>query len=180
MSRTKPVRPEKAAKLEELKEKFSRATSVVLVDFKGTSVEQITGLRAKMRAADVEYQVVKNTLARKALEGTDVAVLEDLFKGPTGVAIGYEDPGAPSKVLDEAAKDLEKMEFKGAMVEGQAYGPEAIPDLAKLPGKKDIQAMFAAMLQAPLSNFAGVLNAPLRDFVWVLDAKRRKDEEAGS
>lgn len=172
-------RTDKAAKLEELKDKFSRAQSVVLVDFSGINVEQITEVRAKLREKDVEYQVVKNTLARQAMEGTSVSVLEEHFSGPTGMAISYDDAAAPAKVLNDAAKDLEALTFKGAMVEGEAFGADAISDLAKMPSKDDIRATFVATLQAPLANFAGVINAPQRDFTWLMDALRRKKEESG-
>lgn len=170
-------RTEKQAKIDQLKEKFANAQSVVLVDFTGVTVEKITQVRSKLRKAGVHYEVIKNTLAKKAMPGTPVESLAGYYEGITGTAISFDDPAAPAKVLTEVVKEVDAIKFKAAMVGGQAFGPEAVPELAKLPSKKDIQAQLLATIQAPVTHIVAGINAPLRDFVFAIDAIRRSREE---
>jgi large subunit ribosomal protein L10 len=169
-------RNEKKARVRLLQEKFARAQSVVLLDFSGTSVPQITALRAKLREQDVEYRVVKNTLALRALEDTPLAALQDHFSGPTAMALSYDDPVVPARALQEATKELKTLQFKAILLEGRVLGPEAVAAVAKLPSKNELRANLLSVLQGPQRNFLGVLQAPLRNFVGLLEALRRECE----
>lgn len=170
-------RNEKELKLSELQEKFARVQSAVLIDFTGISVNNVTALRNQLRDKGVEYQVVKNTLAKKAMVGTNMALLEDAFKGTTGVALSYDDPSAPAKVLTKAKKDIPAIVFKAAMVDGKRFGADRIEDLSKLPSKDEVRAQLLATLMAPAQQLVGVLQAPLRDFALVL--KAREEQQKG-
>lgn len=167
-------RMQKADRVEVLKEKFAKAQAAVVVDYTGTSVQKITDIRDRLREVEVEYYVVKNTLARLAMDGNSIGLLKDMFKGPTAIALSFDDPAAPAKVLTKIAKEVETIKFKGAMVDGQSFGPEAIDSLSKLPSKDDIRARLLATLLAPATNLVGVLSAPLREMVQVLSAYHDK------
>jgi len=109
---------EKKEAIDELHEKFSRAKTAIITGYAGINVEQITELRSKLRQSKVEYRVVKNTLARKAAEGTGLAPLKDHFVGPVGIALGFDDVVAPAKVLAEFRKIQAKLEVKVGVLDG--------------------------------------------------------------
>ncbi|HHX14416.1 MAG TPA: 50S ribosomal protein L10, partial [Clostridiales bacterium] len=103
----------KQATVNEIKEKLSKATSAVVVDYMGITVEQANAMRKKLREGDVDYTVYKNTFFSRAIEGTEFEALKDLLKGPSAFALSYDDAIAPARLLNEVIKDLKKMEFKG-------------------------------------------------------------------
>jgi len=173
---------EKRDAVEFLEEKFEKAQGIVFTDFRGLKVSQMNELRSKFfEAGGVEFLVAKNTLTRIALKNTGTEVTtDDLLSGPTGMGIGYEDPVLPAKVLADFAKANKKLEFKGALVDGEFYGVDRIKDLAALPPVDQLRAMVIGGITSPLSGFVGVLNETLRSFVGVLDAiiEKKKAEEA--
>lgn len=130
---------EKKEAIDELHAKFVRAKTAVITGYSGINVEQITELRAKLRAAKVEYRVVKNTLARKASEGTGLEPLKDYFIGPVGIALGYDDVVAPAKVLFDFSKTQEKLQLKVGVLDGKLLKQADIKALASLPSLNSLR-----------------------------------------
>lgn len=178
------TRTEKAAVVDAVKENFDKAVAVVLVNFAGIDVQQITELRSRFRAAGVEYKVVKNRLIKKALEGSDVASNETLqaaLKGMTGVAWSYEDPSAAAKIIKKFRKEAdenEKLEVKCGLLDSEVLeAPRVENELATLPGKDEIRATLLAQLMAPMQKLVMQLNAPAQNLGFAIDARRRQLEE---
>ncbi len=167
-------RDEKKDAIAELHEKFSRAKTAVITGYSGINVEQITELRSKLRGAKVEYRVVKNTLARKAAEGTGLEPLKDHFVGPVGIALGYDDVVAPAKVLTDFGKTQEKLQVKVGVLDGKLLQPADIKALASLPSLNTLRGKIVGLLQAPASRMVGVLAAPGGQIARVMKAKADK------
>ena len=159
-----------------IKERFDRMTSVVLLDYKGLSVESVTKLRVEFRKQGVEYKVLKNTLIRQAIKGQPWAeAFGKNLVGMTGVAFSYEDPSAAAKVVKAFRKDNEKLKVKGGLVDGQLVAADKVEsELATMPGKDELRAMLLATFQAPLTQFVQLLQAPAQNLVYVLKAKEEK------
>jgi len=170
-------RETKRAVVAELSEEFSQATCLYLADYRGLTVEEVNVLRRKCRDGGVTYRVVKNTLAKLALRGTDKEALAGSFVGPTAAAWTTEDPLGPAKVLVDVAKDYEHFEIKEAVVEGKAMSPAEVEQLSKLPGKDALRSQLLSVLVAPLQQLTSVIAAPARDIVGVIDAYVSKDNE---
>ena len=165
---------EKQEVINELHEKFARAKAAVLTGYSGINVEQITELRSKLRQAKVEYRVIKNTLARRAAEGTGLEPLKDYFVGPIGIALGYDDPVAPAKMLQEFSKTQQKLELKVGVLEGKLLKQADVKALASLPSLNALRGKIIGLLQAPASRIVGVLQAPGGQVARVLKAKADK------
>jgi large subunit ribosomal protein L10 len=162
----------------EIAEKIKAAHSVVIVDTSGVTVEEITALRAKFRAAGVDYKVLKNTLVRRALDDLGIKELDELLVGPSAFAFGMTDAVAPAKILsDYIAEDkAKKFTIKAGLMDGQFMDPKAVNALAKLPPKDVLLAKMMGSLNAPITNFVGVLSATLRSLVYAVDAVRKQKE----
>lgn len=143
--------------VDEIKSKVEGATTVVLVDYRGLNVEQDTRLRKNLREAGCEYKVYKNTLMRRAFEGTDCAQLDSLLEGPSAIAISKDDATAPIRILNNMAKEAEALEFKAAIVEGNFYDAEGVKALANIPSREELLARLLGSFQAPITNFARVI-----------------------
>lgn len=165
---------EKQDVIKELHEKFARAKTAILTGYTGINVEQITELRAKLRQSKIEYRVVKNTLARKASVGTGLEPLKDHFVGPIGIALGYDDPVAPAKLLTEFSKKQDKLAVKIGVLDGRMLKQADIKALASLPSLNALRAKIIGVLQAPASRMVGVLQAPAGQIARVLKAKADK------
>ncbi len=165
---------EKKETISELHEKFARAKTAVITAYSGINVEQITDLRSKLRKANVEYRVVKNTLARKAVEGTGLEPLKEHFVGPVGIALGYDDVVAPAKVLAEFSKAQEKLLLKVGVLDGKLLKQADIKALASLPSLNSLRGKIVGLLQAPASRMVGVLAAPGGQIARVMKAKADK------
>ena len=180
MAAATSTRAGKTALIGEVKGKFDKMTSAVFLDYKGMTVEQATTLRASFRKAGVEYKVVKNTLVRHALKGSDVAAkLDGVLVGMTGVAWSYEDPSAAAKVVKAFKKDLgdksETLKVKAGLIDGTVLDAKGVEDqLATMPGKDELRAKLLATFQAPLQQFVALLQAPTQNFVYLLAAKERE------
>jgi large subunit ribosomal protein L10 len=177
------ISPTKQAKIEAVggvKITLSKATSYVLLGFKGMTVLQVTDLRTEFRKAGVEYRVIKNTLLLQALKGTPLEgnkSVESALAGETGVAFSFEDPSAAAKVVKKFRKDEknEKLQVKLAILDASVIpGDKVESDLATMPGKDELRAMLLATLQAPMQQFVGQLQAPLQNLVYVLEARRKQ------
>jgi len=157
----------------EIHEKLARAKAVFVADFRGMTVEKATTLRNELRAAEVEYKVVKNTLLQLASVETDAAVLTQYFKGPTAVAMTSSDPVAAAKVLSKYAKDqLAAFKLKGGVLSGKLISAAEIQALSELPSREVLIAKMLGSMNAPATNFVGVLAAVPGSFVRALDAIR--------
>lgn len=161
----------KAAIVEEVYDKFSKAKSIVVVDYLGLTVEQATALRAQLRAEGVELEVIKNTFLRRAADKAGYEGLDDTFSGPTAVAFSYDDVVAPARIIAKFAKDAEALEIKGGMIEGNVATLEEIDQLSKLPSRDGLLSMLLSVLQAPVRNVAYAVKA-------VADSKDGDDSAA--
>ncbi len=169
------ARKAKNAQIKEIKARFDRMSSMVLLDYTGMNVETATKLRAEFRKAGVEYKVVKNTLVKQALKGTKLGdTLGKSLVGMTGLAWSYEDPSAAAKVVKEFRKDNESLKIRGGVIEGTLLDAKAVEDqLATMPGKNELRATLLATMQAPMANLVRLLAAPAQNFAFLLDSKRR-------
>lgn len=169
-------REQKGVVVNEIKDRFERAGSVVLVDYRGINVEQVTELRRQFRKAGVEYVVLKNTLVKRALAELGMSGLDDLLEGPSAFAFGFEDPVAPAKVLSEfiTKTKSEHIKIKGGLVDGKPIDVAGVKALASLPSKEVLIARIMGSLNAPVTNFVGVLSATLRSLVYAIDAVRKQ------
>lgn len=165
---------EKKQAIEELHGKFAKAKSAVITGYSGINVEQITELRSKLRKAQVEYRVVKNTLARKASEGTGIELLKDHFVGPVGIVLSYDDPVASAKVLYDFQKTQAKLEIKVGVMDGKLIKQSDIKILATLPSLNVLRGKIVGLIQAPATRIAGVLAAPGGQIARVLKARADK------
>lgn len=165
---------EKKVQIDELHDKFSRAKTAVIAGYSGINVEQITELRTKLRREKVEFRVVKNTLARKAAEGTSLEALKEHFVGPVGIALGYDDPIAPARILFDFHKVQAKLDLKVGVLDGRLLKQTEIRALATLPPLDSLRAKIVGLLQAPASRLVGVLAAPGGQVARVLKARADK------
>lgn len=163
-----------------IREKLERAQSVVLVDYRGLTVAEVTELRNLFRAQNVEYQVLKNTLVRRAANDLGITGLDDVLNGPTALAFSMENPGAGAKVLRDFAAKTKKSEVKAGLLGTEVLDKDGVKALADLPSKEELIAKMMGSLNAPITNFVGVLSAVLRNFVYALDAVRKKKEEGAA
>ncbi len=154
----------KQAVIDEIKTKLADATSAVVIDYIGTTVEEATAMRKALREAGVDYTVYKNTLMTKAVEGTAFEGLKDVFAGPSALAIGKEDAIAPVRVLAKSMKDTQKMSFKAGIVEGVFYDAEGIKVLSDIPSREVLLAKFLGSIQSPVSK-------AVRTFQAIADSK---------
>ena len=134
------------------------AQSVVLVDYRGLTVEQDTQLRKQLREAGITYKVYKNTMMNFAFKGTDCEALLPYLEGPSAVAISTEDATAPARELCKFAKTADALEVKGGIVEGTAYDADGIKEVAKIPSREELLSKLLGSIQSPITNFARVMN----------------------
>ena len=154
--------------------KLRKASTVYVTDFTGLNVALLTQLRRRLRTAGVEYVVVKNTLALRALAEAQLAGLDPHLGGPTALVLGGADPAAAAKVLTDFAKEHEKPAIRVGLVEGRTITPEQVKQLASLPSKPELLAQLGGTLQAPMACFVGALNGLLYMMVGALEALHNK------
>jgi large subunit ribosomal protein L10 len=164
------VKSEKVEAVAELHEKFARAVSAVLADFRGLTVQEITDLRQQLREASLELAVVKNTLARLAVQETAFERLSPYLKGPTSVTLSYQDIVAPAKVLSAYVKKQPKLAVRAGLFEGEIVPAEKITEIADLPPRDVILAQALAAMQGPLAGLVGTLQGVLSSFIGTLQA----------
>src|SRR5438552_3247001 len=176
-------RVEKQKQIDSIRDRFSRSTSAVLLNFRGLSVAKTTELRNKFRTAGVDFRVVKNSLVKLAIKDTklDTIALRDALAGETAIAWSYEDPSIAAKVVKEFRRDeviAQKLTVKCGVLESQVMeGSRVETELATLPGKNEVRAMLLAQLLAPAQKLVMQLQAPAQNFAFALDARRRQLEE---
>jgi large subunit ribosomal protein L10 len=168
------VKPEKVESVTELHEKFARAVSAVLADFRGLTVQELTDLRQQLREASLELAVVKNTLARLAVQDTPYEGLSPYLKGPTSITFSYRNVVAPAKVLNAYVKKQPKLAVRAGLFEGELVPAEKIAEIADLPSRDVILAQALAAMQGPLAGLVGILQGILGTFIGTLQALHDK------
>ena len=144
----------KKVQVQEIAEKFTAAGSIVVVDYRGLTVAQVTELRKQLREAGVEFKVYKNTLTRRAAETAGLEGINEFLTGPNAIAFSNEDVVAPAKIINEFAKKNEALEIKAGIIEGTVASVEDVKALAELPSREGLLSMLLSVLQAPVRNFA--------------------------
>jgi len=150
------------AKQQEVKviaEKLRGSVTTVVADYRGLNVSQVTELRKQLREAGIEFQVLKNTMVRRATAEAELTELDQVLSGPTAIAFSPEDAVAPAKILNDFAKKNDALEIKGGVVEGRVVDVAQIKALAELPSREGLLSMLLSVLQAPMRNFALAVKA---------------------
>ena len=164
-----------------MREKFGRATSIIVADYCGLNVTQANSLRSEMRSKGegaYEYQVVKNSVLKLACDGEDTAALSEHFTGPTAIAISYGDPAGLAKLLVDYSKENEKFELKGGYLDGKAIDTGAIKTLATLPSLDQLRGQLVGLLNAPATKLVRLLNEPAGQLARLM--KAREDSLGGA
>jgi large subunit ribosomal protein L10 len=159
---------QKAQIITDLTERLRRSKAVILLQTQGLSVADQIDLRKKLRASNIEFQVVKNTLLRIATHEAGVANIDSELFGPTAIAIGYDEEAATAKAVFDYIRTSKIVTVKAGFLGRMAFKGGQLEDISKLPGKNDARAQGVGVIQGPLNKAYGVFNAPLRDFVQIL------------
>ena len=170
---TRAGHAEKAETVAAVHERFQSAKLAIVTEYRGLTVAQITRLRREIRQVAGEYQVIKNTLVRRALKDTGYTDLERLLEGPNGWVFAYDDPVVLSKTLVKFAEDNEKIKIKGGVFEGEYLDPAKVKILSQMPSKPELQAKVLAMMQAPATQLVRLLQEPGARVVRLLESLRK-------
>lgn len=165
---------EKQKKVDELKEKISRSSIMVISDYLGFSVKQITELRKKLHAEDAEYRVVKNTFIERAVASTAMEPLKDHLGGSSALLIGYKDAVAPLKTLVKFIRDNEKGKIRAGVMDENIFGDKELTEISKLPSREVLLSKVVGGLQAPVYGLVNVLQGSIRKLVYALDAVKKQ------
>lgn len=164
--------------VEELAEKFKKSKVLIVTDYKGLNVTTLNDLRRKLRESDIEYRVVKNTLLARASDDTDVSKIKDSFKGPSAIAMSFEDPVAPAKVLTKFAEENKKLEIKIGVMGNRVLSLDDIKALSSLPAREVVLAqLLSAMNAVPTGLVSALSNIP-RKMINVVQAIKEQKEAA--
>ncbi|MFH1710506.1 MAG: 50S ribosomal protein L10 [bacterium] len=164
----------KIKSVKDIKEKFDKSKVVILTDFKGLTMSQMSKLRKKLRPIDAEFKVFKNTLISRAIKDKSYDGMDLLLTGSTAVLFGYEDQIAPTKVLSAFIKENEKPVLKGGLLDGKVIDNKTIIMLSKLPSREVLLGMVVGTMKAPITNFVLDCKGILSKFVYALSAVRDK------
>ncbi|HEY8642564.1 MAG TPA: 50S ribosomal protein L10 [Candidatus Dormibacteraeota bacterium] len=173
------ARPEKEQQVALLTEKLRKAKVAVLTDYRGLTVSQMEELRGRLRGGEVEYRVVKNTLARRAAVESGHDDFQQVLVGPVGIAFGYDDLGVPIKLLNEFVRSSRlKLEIVGGLVEGRVLNPDQLKQLADLPPREVLISMLAGTILSPIAQLASAINTPLAQLASALEVHKNNLEAA--
>jgi large subunit ribosomal protein L10 len=164
--------------VEELHDKFSRSKIVILTDYKGLDVAAVSDLRKKLNDVDVEFKVVKNSLLARASEDTDVSLIKEDFKGPSAIALSYDDPVAPAKVMTEFADGNDKLEIKIGVMSGKRIDIKGIKALSSLPTREVLLSQVLSAMNGVPTSMVRVLNAVPQKLLYALQAIKEQKEAA--
>ena len=171
---------QKIAMVDQLTSMFTDSKALVFADFTGIDVASVSELRSQLREASVEYQVVKNRLAKRAVEAAGMSGLNEFLEGPTAIAAAQEDPLAPAQILQKFVDNGGKIVIKTGFLDGQVLSPDQVKALASLPSREELLSKTVGTIQAPLSGLASVLNALLANLVGVISAiEKQQRGESG-
>lgn len=173
-----PVRDEKRAVVEELKNTLTTAKAVFVADYKGIPVAGFTELRRRLRASDSLLKITKNTMTRIAVKETGLDGLVSYLEGPVALTFSFGDPAATAKVLADFTREYRLLDVKGGVLHGRSLSAEQVKLLADLPPFEVMIAKVVGGIKTPLYGLVNVLSGPMRNLVYVLDAVRRKQAEA--
>ena len=174
-------RAQKEAQVAELKEKFSRATCLYLVDYRGLDVESVNKLRRRVRKegnGSYEYRVLKNAVLRRAAEGSDYARVAEQFVGPTAIALSFGDPAGLAKILDQFAGENQAFALKGGVVDGAPVTAAEIAVLATLPSLDELRSKIVGLLLAPATKLARLVSEPGAGLARLLAARAKQEGAA--
>jgi large subunit ribosomal protein L10 len=171
-------RDEKTELIEDLRGRFAASPFVILANFQGSNPLEMDAIRRKLLPIGVHFRVVKNSLARRAIAGTEKAALDEHFKGNTGVIFSGEDPQSTAKLFKELAKENEKLVAKAGFFDGTVLGPKEVAAVADMQSKEQLFAMLLGLLQAGPRQVLGVIQAPARDLVYLLQNRASQLEKA--
>ena len=170
--------PEKVAEVQAIAERIGSAQSMILADFTGLTVEQMTVFRRNCRAQSVECRVVKNRLARIAAENSGMEVMKDHFNGPTAILFGAESQVDPAKIIADFAKENEAMEIKGGFLDGEFLDKTQVMALAKTPSRDELLAKMMGSINSPATGLVGTINGVAAALARVIDAAAKEKAEA--
>lgn len=168
----------KAATVEEIKEKLSSSSAVIMTDYRGLTVKEMQALRSKLREAGGDVKVYKNTLTELALRELELPEMPELLQGPTLFTFAGEDPVAPAKAIMDFAKDHKQLEVKGAFIESRVVGADQVKALASLPSREVLVGQVLGLLVSPISNLMRVMNGPAAAFTRALNAVAEQKQAA--
>jgi len=151
-----------------LTEKLEKARAIYFTDYLGLDVSSVTELRKIFFEEDIEFHVAKNTLIKLAAENNKIKGLEDFLSGPTALAISYDEPTKPAKVIKKFAKEHDKPEVKGILFEGEVLQNDSFDSIASLPSREELLSHFVGTIQSPLSGVVRILNASMSNMVYLL------------
>lgn len=164
----------KNEKIEMLKEKIAKAKVAIVTENKGLSVDEITDLRRQLQKEGSDYTVVKNTLAKLVIAGTEFEGMSDMLTGPIGLALGYEDQVAPAKIVAKFIKTNENCEIKGGVVDGSVMDVNEVKALATLPSKEELYSKMLGSINSPATGIVMSMNAVMSGLVRAIDQVREQ------
>lgn len=170
----RPAIIRKEKQVNEIKERLSRISSAILTDFRGLTVKELTDLRRQLKAANVDYKIIKNNLVFRAVEENDLKTLSQYLQGPTAIAFGLDDPTVPVKILINFIKEYKKLEIKAGIIQGRVFNAQELTQISKLPSKEILLAQFIGGLQAPIAGLVNTLSGTIRGLLNVLKAIEEK------
>lgn len=173
-------KPEKVASVADVAERISRSKSIIVTDYRGLTVAQMTDLRNRLRQEGVEYKIVKNRLAKIALRESGKDTMDDYLKGTTALAFGIKDPVGPAKVLTAYAKDNDKLKVIGGMMDDRLLDVASIDELSKLPSREVLLSRLLGSITSPVQKLAYGLHQTVAKVAYAFDAVARKKAEQGS
>jgi large subunit ribosomal protein L10 len=170
---------QKQAVIDEIRDKFDKSSSTVVIDYMGVTVAEANAMRTKLREAEVDYKVYKNTLVNRAIDGTEYEQIKETLAGPSAFAFGFEDATAPARVLNGVMKEYKKMAFKAGIIDGVFYDAAGMAQIAEIPPRNDLIAKFLGSIQNPVGSFVRVL-AAIADKDEDADAPAAEEAEAAA
>lgn len=168
---------EKVETVEDLKVRLNGVKTVMLAEYRGLTVQQLSDFRKQLKAVSAEYKVVKNRLAKRAI-GSELQALSTELKGPTGLILGKGDPVSVAKAVHTFARTNQALVIKVGLVDGQLLQPNGLKALADLPSKEALRAQIVGALSGPLAQLVGLLQAPQRELVYVLSQRGKNAENS--
>jgi large subunit ribosomal protein L10 len=167
-------RTEKEEVISKLHALMMKAKTAILAEPRGLNVATVTDLRKKFREAQIDYKIVKNTLAQRAAKGTPVEALVEKFVGPTALIMSYSDVVAPAKIVVDFAKDRDNFAIRGAVVEGRVIDANGVKALAKMPGLQELRATIAMMIAQPATKLVRMISTPGQQLAQVVNARKEQ------
>lgn len=165
-------------KVKMINEIISKAKVAIVSDYKGLSVEEITDLRRRLQAEKGDFAVIKNTLAKIAIKGTEFEKLEEFLTGPSAIALGFEDQVSPAKILTKFIKEKKKTEIKGGVLDGASLTSAEVKELSNIPSREELYAKMLGSINSPAQGIANTVNGVARALVVAMDAVRQQKENA--